>query len=91
MNTARLIKKVSVECSFHEEVVREIFESIFSNITTHVMEKQGSVTISKFGRFTPFTNKDGQPRMEFVLSKSLKKVNKPEPVNEFDYLRHAKW
>lgn len=91
MNKSRLIKKVSAECSFHEEVVTEIYESIFSNISAHVLEKRGSVTIPKFGRFTPFTNKDGQPRIEFVLSNYFKKVDKPKPVNEFEYIRHAKW
>ena len=92
MNKACLVKIVSIECDLHEDVVKEVFDSIFSNISEHVLDKQSFVTIPNFGKFHPFTNKDGSPRMEFTLSNSLKKLYKPKPpVEDFEYIKYTKW
>lgn len=68
----QLIQSVSKSTGIHEEDVSFIYDSIFDEIKD-VVKKEGSFTVSRFGKFSAYQTKErGKLNKNFKSSKKVK-------------------
>ena len=67
-----LVEKVSVRTGIHPEDVSFIYDVIFDEIKDTI-SKEGSFTVSKFGKFSTYQTKErGKLREEFKSNRKIK-------------------